>query len=136
MNVGDHTTASDGGLDQGVELLVASDGELEVSRSNSLHLKVLGGVASKLKNLSSEVLEDSGSVDGRSSSDSAVSVNSALQESVNSSNGELHEERCYLAHLEIKISILRASHSQPRALCGLAERGITRSDRVINLQAS
>lgn len=96
MNVRDHTTAGDGGLDQGVELLVASDSELEVSGSNSLHLKVLGGVASKLEDLSSEVLEDSGSVDGRSGADSAVGVNSALQESVNSSNGELYKG--YLAH--------------------------------------
>ncbi len=41
VNVRDHTTASDGGLDQGVKLLVTSDGELKVSRSNSFHLKVL-----------------------------------------------------------------------------------------------
>lgn len=131
MNVGDHTTAGNGSLDQGVELLVASDGELEVSRSNSFHLKVLRGVAGKLKNLSSEVLEDSGSVDGRSGSNSAVSVNSALQESMNSSNGELYEERCYLAHLDFKISIHKAPRPHPKALREPFETETTRSDRVL-----
>ncbi len=90
MDVGDHTTASDGGLDQGVELLVASDGELEVSRCDSFHLKVLASVSGELENLSGQVLKDSCGVHGRSSTDSAVSAHSALQESVNSSNGELN----------------------------------------------
>lgn len=58
VDVWDHTTASDGGFDQGVELLISSDGELEMSWSNSLHLKVLGGVSSQLENLSGEVLKD------------------------------------------------------------------------------
>jgi len=63
VNVRDHTTASDGGLDQGVELLIASNGKLEMSGSNSFHLKVLASVAGQLENLSSQVLEDGSSVD-------------------------------------------------------------------------
>lgn len=89
MNVRDHTTASNGGLDESVELLIASDSELEVSRCDSLHLEILASVSCELKNLSSQVLEDSCSINGRSGSNSAVSANSTLQESVNSSNGEL-----------------------------------------------
>ena len=63
MDVGDDTTASDGGLDEGVELFISSDGELQVSGGDSLHLQVLAGVSSELKNLSGQVLEDSCCVD-------------------------------------------------------------------------
>ena len=42
VNVGNHTTAGDGGLDQGVELLVATDGELEVTGRDALHLLSAG----------------------------------------------------------------------------------------------
>ena len=63
MDVGNDTTASDGSLDQGVELFVASDGQLEVSRSNSLHFEILASVSSKLEDLSGQVLENSCGVD-------------------------------------------------------------------------
>ena len=63
MNVGNDTTASDGSLDQGVELFVASDGQLEVSRSNSLHFEILASVSSELEDLSGQVLKDSCGVD-------------------------------------------------------------------------
>ena len=42
MDVGDHTTAGDGRLDQGVELLVTADGELEVAGRDALDLWVFG----------------------------------------------------------------------------------------------
>lgn len=42
------TTKSDGGADQGVELFVTTNGELEVARGNTLDLEVLGGVLSEL----------------------------------------------------------------------------------------
>ena len=38
VDVGDHTTTGDGGLDQGVELLVTADGELEVAGGDALDL--------------------------------------------------------------------------------------------------
>ena len=63
MNVGNDTTASDDSLDQGVELFVASDGQLEVSRSNSLHFEILASVSSELEDLSGQVLKDSCGVD-------------------------------------------------------------------------
>ena len=64
MNVGDDTTTCNGGLDQGVELLVASDGELQMSRCDSLHLEVLAGVSCKLENLGCQVFENGCSVHG------------------------------------------------------------------------
>ena len=42
MDVGDHTTTGDGRLDQGVELLVTADGELEVAGRDALDLWVFG----------------------------------------------------------------------------------------------
>lgn len=89
VDVRDHTTASNGGLDERVKLLVAADSKLQVARSDSLHLEVLAGVTGELEDLSGEVLEDSGSVDGAGGSDTAVGAHSALQESVDSSDGEL-----------------------------------------------
>ena len=41
VDVWDDTTTRNGGLDEGVELLVTSDGELKMSRSDSLDLEVL-----------------------------------------------------------------------------------------------
>lgn len=38
------TTEGDGGADQGVELLVTADGELQVTRRDTLDLEILGGV--------------------------------------------------------------------------------------------
>ena len=91
VDVRDDTTAGDSRLDEGVELLVTSDGEQQVSRRDSLDLKILGGVAGKLEDLGGEVLKDGSTVDGRGGTDSAVGAHSALQESVDSSDGELQE---------------------------------------------
>jgi hypothetical protein len=51
---------------------------------------------------------------------------------VNSSNGELYEERCYLAHLEFKISIRRVAHARLQGPFCLSYHGITRSDRALD----
>lgn len=89
VDVGDDTAASDGGLDQGVELLVAADGELQVAGSDALDLEVLRGVARELKHLGSEVLEDGSRVDRGSGADARAGVDSALQEPVDPANREL-----------------------------------------------
>lgn len=89
VNVRDHTTSSNGSLDQSVQLFVTADSQLQMTRSYSLHLKVLASIACKFQDLSGQVLEDGSSVDGGCSADAAVRANSALQESVDSSNREL-----------------------------------------------
>lgn len=63
VNVGDHTTSSDGGLDESVELFVSSDCKLEMSGCDSLHLEVLAGIAGQLKDFGGEVLQDGSCVD-------------------------------------------------------------------------
>ena len=56
VDVRDHAAARDRGLDERVELLVTTDGELQVARGDTLDLEVLGGVSRELKNLGGEVL--------------------------------------------------------------------------------
>ena len=89
MDVGDDSTGGDGGsLEELVELFVVLDGEEDVSGDDSASLVVLGGVASELEDLSGEVLKDGSEVDGGSSTDS-LGVSSLLEESGDSSDGEL-----------------------------------------------
>ena len=92
MDVGDHTTSSNGSLDQSIEFFVTADSQLEVTRSYSLHLQVFASVAGKLKHLSCEVLKNSSSVDCRCGPNTAVRAHSTLQESVNSTNRELKKK--------------------------------------------
>ena len=51
VDVRDDAAAGDGGLDEGVQLLVSADGELEMAGGDTLHLQVLGGVTGQLENL-------------------------------------------------------------------------------------
>lgn len=64
VDAGQDTTEGDGGADEGVQLFVTTDGELQVTRGDTLDLQILSGVASKFQNFSSQVLQDSGNVDG------------------------------------------------------------------------
>ena len=82
MDVGDDAAAGDGRLDQGVQLLVTADGQLQMSRGDPLHLEVLGGVAGELEDLGGEVLEDGGAVDGGGGSNTARREGAALQVTV------------------------------------------------------
>ena len=51
VDVGDDAATGDGRLDQGVELLVSPDRQLEMPGSDPLHLQVLGRIAGQLKHL-------------------------------------------------------------------------------------
>ena len=82
VDVGDDSTASNGGLDQSVQLLVSPDGELEMSGGDSLHLQVLTGVAGQLEDLSSEVLQDGRAVDGSGGSNTARAEGPGLEVTV------------------------------------------------------
>ena len=89
VDVGQDTSGSDGGSGQeSVQLLVVSDGELDVSGHDSALLVVLSGVASELEDLGGEVLEDGSEVHGGTGTDS-LGVSARLEESSDSSNGEL-----------------------------------------------
>ena len=91
VDVWDDTTAGNCGFDKSVELLITSDGKLQMSWGDSLDLKVFWGVTGKLKNLSSQILEDCCAVNSGSGSNSAVGTDSTLKESVDSTNWELYD---------------------------------------------
>lgn len=64
VDVGKDTTEGDGGTDQSVQFLITTDGELEMSWSDTLDLEILGSVACEFKDFGSEVLQDGGDIDG------------------------------------------------------------------------
>ena len=89
MDGWENSTGGDGGVShESVELLIVSDGELNVSWDNSALLVILSGVSCELEDLGGEVLKDGSEVDWSSSSDS-LGVSSVLEESGDSSNWEL-----------------------------------------------
>jgi hypothetical protein len=68
VDVRDHTSTSNGTLDEGIQLFISTDGQLKMARGDTLHLQILTGVPSQLQDLSSSVLRDSSRVDRCSSS--------------------------------------------------------------------
>ena len=89
MDVGENTTLGNGDrAEELVELLVVADGELDVSGDDSGLLVVSGGVTGKLKDLSSEVLED-GSKVHRGTGSNTGGVLALLEESADSAHREL-----------------------------------------------
>ena len=75
-------------MEELVEFLVVSDGEEDVPGDDSGLLVVLGGVSGQFEDLSSEILEDGGEVDGGTSSDS-FGVVGVSEETADSADGEL-----------------------------------------------
>jgi hypothetical protein len=88
VNVGEDTALGNGDVTQElVQLLIVTDGELEVTRNDTGLLVVTGGVAGQLENLSSKVLEDGGQVDGSAGTDT-LGIVALAEETVNTANGE------------------------------------------------
>ena len=89
MDVGENTTAGNGGsTHKFVELIVVSDGELDVSGGDSWLLVFFSGVSCKFENLSGEVFKDGSEVDGGTGSNS-LGESSCLEVTADSSDGEL-----------------------------------------------
>ena len=89
LDVGKNTASGDGDArHQLVQLLVVSDGQLKVTGDDPDLLVVTGSVASQLKDLGSQVLQDSGKEDGSSRSN-AAGIASFLQDALDSSDWEL-----------------------------------------------
>ena len=88
MDVGQDTTLRNGDVtEQLVQLLIVPDGELQVTGNDTGLLVVTGGVASQLENLSSEVLENGGEVDGSTGTDT-LSVVALAEQTVDTADGE------------------------------------------------
>lgn len=89
VDMWDDTTTGDGSLDEGVQLLVTADGQLQMAGGHTLHLQILGGVASQLKHLSGQVLQDRGGVDSGGGTNALVRRHTGLQETMDTTNWEL-----------------------------------------------
>ena len=89
MDVGDHTTSGNGSTDEGVKLLVSTDGEQQVTGRDTLHLKILAGVSGKLQHLGGQVLHDGRSVDSGGGTHTLLAVHTSLQETVDTTDREL-----------------------------------------------
>ena len=89
LNVGEDTTLGNGDTaEELVQLLVVADGQLEVAGDDARLLVVTGGVASQLKDLGAQVLEDGSLVDGGTGANT-LGVVALLQETVDAADGEL-----------------------------------------------
>lgn len=89
LNVGQHTTLSDGDAGEKlVELLVISDGKLQVPGNDAGLLVVTGRVSGQLEHFGGQVLQDGGQVD-RSAGTDALGVVSLPQQAVNTTHREL-----------------------------------------------
>ena len=88
MDVGKYTTLGDGDVtEQLVQLLVVSDGKLKMTGDDTGLLVVARGVASQLENLSRKIFQNSGEVDGSTSTDT-LSVVALAEETMDTANGE------------------------------------------------
>ena len=89
LDVGQHTTLGDGhSTEKLVQLLIVTDGQLEMSWDDPGLLVVTGSISCQLKDLSSQVLHDSGQVDWGSSSD-PLSIVALAEMTVDSAHWEL-----------------------------------------------
>jgi hypothetical protein len=89
LDVGEDSTLGDGdSSEQLVQLLVVTDGQLEVTGDDPGLLVVTGSIAGQLEDLSCQVLHDGSHVDGGTSSHTG-SIVSLAEQTVDTSNWEL-----------------------------------------------
>lgn len=89
VDVWKNTTKGDGGTDQGVKFLISADGELKMTRGDTLDLEILGGVAGKLEDFGGEVLQNSGNVDSGLGTNAHLVLGLRLQETLDTTAWEL-----------------------------------------------
>jgi hypothetical protein len=88
VDVGEDTTLGDGDVAQKlVQLLIVSDGELEMTGDDTGLLVVTGSVTSQLEDFSSEILENGGEVDGSTGTDT-LGIVALAEKTVDTTNGE------------------------------------------------
>ena len=93
VDVGDDATASNCGLDQGIKLFIPSNGQLQMSRSDTLHTQITGRITSQLKNLRAQIFANGSHVDCRCCSNATVTCHSNLEMTVYTSHRKLNITR-------------------------------------------
>lgn len=87
--MGQDTTEGDCGVDESVELLVASDGELQVSGRDALDLEILGSVAGQFEDFGGQVFQHCCDVDSSFGADAHLILSLRLEETLDTTAGEL-----------------------------------------------
>jgi hypothetical protein len=123
VDVWQHTTERDGGADESVKLLVATNGELKVARRNTLHLEILGSIACELEDLSGQVLENGGDIDGSLGTNTHLVLGVLLEETLDTTAGKLETSASRVALLLLSTIGTRLSTG------ALAARGLSLAAR-------
>ena len=89
IDVGKNTSKSDGGADERVEFLVASDSKLKMARGDTLDLQVLSGVACQLEDFGSQVFEDRSQVNACFGADAGLLARDGSKVALYATTGEL-----------------------------------------------
>ena len=90
VNVRNNSTTSNGSFDQCIEFLVSTDGQLQMPRSDTLHLQILTSISCKLQYFCGQVLEYGCSIDSSCCTNSPIGGNPSLEQTVNTTHRKLH----------------------------------------------
>lgn len=93
VDVRQDTTKGNGRANESIQLLVTSDGKLQVARRDTLDLEILGGVACELQNFGGQVFEDGGNVDSCLGADPHLVLGLRLEETLHTTAGKLCGEK-------------------------------------------
>ena len=126
MNVRNHTSTGNGSLDEGIEFFISTNGELQVTRSDTLDLEVLAGISGQLEDFGSEVLQNGRSVNGGGGSDTVSLVDRVLEETVDTTDGELKSS---LARTRLRGLLGCRSLSSLSALSSFAFSGLSKRNK-------
>jgi hypothetical protein len=88
VNVRNDTAMSDVALEEIVQLLVASDGEAQMTRRDAFHLEILGGVAGQLQDLCTQILEHRCEINGRVGSNAIANESECEGKEINDEREE------------------------------------------------
>lgn len=89
VDVWQDTSKRDGGSDQGIEFLVASNSKLQMTRRDTFDLEVLRGVSSKFEYFGGEVFENGGHVYGSFGTHAHLILGLRFQETLDTTAWEL-----------------------------------------------
>lgn len=108
VDVRQYATEGDSGADQSVEFFVTTDGELQMARSDTLDLEILGSVACQFENFGGEILQDSSDIDRSFGSDAHLILCVVLQETLDTTAGELdRDHRQHVTRNDALLAVFR-----------------------------
>ena len=89
VDMGDDSSTGNGGLDQGVKLLITTNGQLQMPRGDALYFEIFAGVSCQFEDFGREVFQDSGCVNCGRGSHALARLDGTLEEPMNTTHGEL-----------------------------------------------